>query len=207
MRDVPLLVVALAVSAYWLRVGALVVRARHRQHRDVGLVPERPAERLMWLVVVPVVAAWCVLPWLAQTHEQGMLAVPAFAREGIVYPALRWLAALGVVACLALTIRCWRTMGRHWRMDISDDNTELVTSGPFSRIRHPIYAFSIAMITGTAVALPSVPMLVTAALHAVLMNMKARNEEAHLAHLHGEAYARYVERTGRFLPRAATRTS
>ena len=207
MRDVPLAVVALAVSVYWLRVGALVVRARHRQHHDVGVIPERRAERLMWLAVVPVVAAWCVLPWLAQTHEQGMLAVPAFARDGFAYPALRWLAALGVVACLAATIRCWRTMGRHWRMDISDDNTELVTSGPFSQIRHPIYAFSIAMIACTAIVLPSPPMLVAAAVHIVLLNVKARNEEAHLAHLHGEAYLRYVERTGRFLPRAGTRTS
>jgi protein-S-isoprenylcysteine O-methyltransferase Ste14 len=39
------------------------------------------------------------------------------------------------------------------------------------------------------------------------MNVKARNEEAHLAQLHGDAYRRYVERTGRFVPRAAARRS
>ena len=50
-------------------------------------------------------------------------------------------------------------------------------------------------------------MLAVAAIHVVLMNIKARNEEAHLARMHGEAYARYVERTGRFLPRAAARNS
>jgi protein-S-isoprenylcysteine O-methyltransferase Ste14 len=39
------------------------------------------------------------------------------------------------------------------------------------------------------------------------MNVKARNEEAHLARMHGDTYLRYVERTGRFLPRPATRNS
>ncbi|HEX6137641.1 MAG TPA: isoprenylcysteine carboxylmethyltransferase family protein [Casimicrobiaceae bacterium] len=201
MPDIPLLAVALTVSAYWLRVGAMVIRARRRQHHDVGVVPERPAERLMiWLGHAPIVGAWCALPWLALDHEQGWLAVPSFAREGAAYPALRWLGACAALACLVLTLQAWRTMGRNWRMDISARNTTLVTSGMFARIRHPIYAFSIAMMVATALVLPTAAMLATAVVHVVLMNVKARSEEAHLARLHGEAYARYVARTGRFLP-------
>jgi protein-S-isoprenylcysteine O-methyltransferase Ste14 len=207
MRDIPLLVVALTISAYWLRVGAMVIRARRRQHRDVGVIPERTAERAMWLVFVPVVALWCALPWLAQTHDHGWLALPSFAREGEPYRVVRWLAALAVVACLAMTVRCWGAMGRDWRMDISDHNTALITDGLFARIRHPIYAFSIGMMVATAIVLPSPPMLLVAVIHIVLMNIKARNEEAHLAHMHGDAYARYIERTGRFAPRAARRHS
>lgn len=205
MHDVPLLIVALTIAAYWLRVGAMVVRARRRQHRDVGVIPERPAERAMWLVFVPLVGAWCALPWLALTHAHGWLAVPAFAREGPLYPALRWVFAFAAVLCLALTIDCWRRMGRNWRMDISERNTALVTGGLFARIRHPIYAFSIAMIVATAIVLPTAAMLLVAAVHIVLMNVKARNEEAHLTRMHGETYARYVERTGRFFPGPAAR--
>jgi protein-S-isoprenylcysteine O-methyltransferase Ste14 len=207
MHDVPLFIVALTVAAYWLRVGAMVVRARRRQHRDVGVIPERPAERAMWLLFVPVVAAWCALPWLALTHDGGSLAVPQFAQDGVAWPALRWIFAFAAVACLALTIDCWRRMGRNWRMDISERNTALVTEGLFARIRHPIYAFSIAMMIATAIVLPTAPMLAVAAIHIVLMNIKARNEEAHLARMHGEAYARYVERTGRFFPGPAARHS
>ncbi|HSC23334.1 MAG TPA: isoprenylcysteine carboxylmethyltransferase family protein [Casimicrobiaceae bacterium] len=206
MRDVPLLIVALTVSAYWLRVGAMVVRARRRQHRDVGVVPERASERVMWLAFVPLVLAWCALPWLACTHATGPFAVPPFAREGV-YAMLRWPFAAVVVGCLALTIDCWRRMGRNWRMDISDSNTALVTEGLFARIRHPIYAFSIAMMIATAIVLPTSAMIAIAAVHVVLMNVKARREEAHLARLHGAAYARYVERTGRFLPALAARHS
>jgi protein-S-isoprenylcysteine O-methyltransferase Ste14 len=204
LRDAPLFIVALTICAYWLRVGAMVVRARHRQHRDVGVIPERAAERAMWLVLVPVVLAWCTLPWLALGQVQGWRAVPSFALQSG-YAALRWVFALVAVACLVLTIDCWRRMGRNWRMDISDRNTALVTEGLFARIRHPIYAFSIVMMVATAAVLPSTAMLVVAVVHIVLMNIKARNEEAHLARLHGEAYARYVERTGRFFPGSAAR--
>ncbi len=206
MPDIPLLVVALAISAYWLRVGAMVVRARRRQHRDVGVVPERSGERVMWLVFVPLVAAWCALPWLGLTHASGWLAVPSFAHE-VPYAWLRWAFAAIAVICLALTIDCWRKMGRNWRMDISDSNTALVTEGLFARIRHPIYAFSIAMMIATAVVLPTAAMIAIAIVHIVLMNVKARNEEAHLARMHGDAYARYVERTGRFFPGSAARNS
>jgi protein-S-isoprenylcysteine O-methyltransferase Ste14 len=159
------------------------------------------------LILVPVIACWCALPWLGLTHEHGAFAVPAFARDTPAYAAVRWLAAAAAVLCLVLTIQCWRRMGRDWRMDISDRNTSLITDGLFARIRHPIYAFSIALMLATAVVLPSLPMLVVAALHVVLMNVKARNEEAHLARMHGDAYRRYVERTGRFVPRPAARRS
>ena len=50
----------------------------------------------MWLVLVPVVAAWCALPWLALAHASGPLAVPGFAREGA-YRLLRWLFAATAV--------------------------------------------------------------------------------------------------------------
>ena len=89
-RDYPLLIVALTISAYWLRVGAMVVRARRKQHHDVGVIPERPAERALWLVLVPVIACWCALPWLGVTHERGPFAVPAFARDTSAYTAVRW---------------------------------------------------------------------------------------------------------------------
>ena len=86
-------------------------------------------------------------------------------------------------------------------MEASRDNTNLITDGLFRRIRHPIYAFSVLLMLCSAVILPSLPMLAVAAVHVLLMNIKARNEERHLLQSHGEAYARYLARTGRFFPR------
>jgi hypothetical protein len=85
-RDWPLVIVAVTISTYWLRVGAMVVRARRRQHHDVGVIPERAAERALWLVLVPLIACWCALPWLGLTHASGPLALPAFAPSNLQTP-------------------------------------------------------------------------------------------------------------------------
>ena len=55
----------------------------------------------------------------------------------------------------------------------------------------------------TVIVVATVPMLVVGLVHLVLMIIKARNEERHLLAVHGDAYARYVARTGRFVPRLA----
>ena len=200
MNDVPATVLTATIWAYWFGVGVMVVRARRRTRKLGGLIPEQGRERLMWVVWVPLVAAWMLLPTLSLSRTRGPLALPAFA----ITPAasvLRGLAALLALACLALTIECWKRMGSNWSMGIVERKTELVTSGLFRFVRHPIYALSVALMFASLVILPTLPMLIVAVLHIVLMNLKARNEERYLLATHGEAYQRYLDRTGRFLPR------
>ena len=200
MRDLPLLILALVVSAYWLGVARMVVRVRRRTRHDVGLVPQQRKERLMWLVWVPLVVAWIALPWIAQSRVDAPWA-PA-AAPGALFGAVRSAAALVAIACLLLTWRCYGRMGEHWRMDVAEDaQAELITDGPFRRLRHPIYAYQALLMLCSAVVLPTIPMIALAVIHVALVNAKAHNEERHLLATHGEAYARYVARTGRFLPR------
>jgi protein-S-isoprenylcysteine O-methyltransferase Ste14 len=202
MRDIPLLLLTATVSAYWIRVGVMVVRIRRKSRATVGVVPELLVERIMWLVWVPLIAAWIALPWMALAKTGEPWAIPDFATREPAYALLRWLAALVAVLCLVLTIKCWARMGDAWRMDVSlATKTALITDGPFQRIRHPIYALSILLMLCSIVVAPTVPMFVVAATHITLMNLKARNEERHLLASHRAAYEGYVRRTGRFLPR------
>ncbi|MBK7792270.1 MAG: isoprenylcysteine carboxylmethyltransferase family protein [Betaproteobacteria bacterium] len=179
----------------------MIVRIRRKSRKLVGIVPEQALERRMWLVWVPLVVLWATLPWLAQRHATGLLALPEFAGGSAVYGGVRLGAALVAVVCLVQTIRCWIRMGSDWRMEASRDNTKLITDGLFRHVRHPIYAFSVLLMLCSALILPSLPMLAVAAVHVLLMNLKARNEERHLLQTHGEDYARYLARTGRFFPR------
>lgn len=205
MGDLPLAVLIATIWTYWIAVGAMIVRLRRRLRRTqrrARLVPEQRIERLMGLVWIPIVAAWIVLPYLAATHASGAFSLPGFARASAPYEGARWAAAIVAVLCLAATAKCWARMGKDWRMDVSADApTELITDGLFRHIRHPIYAFSILLMICTAVVVPTPPMALVAAVHVALMNLKARNEERHLMATQGEAYARYVARTGRFFPR------
>jgi protein-S-isoprenylcysteine O-methyltransferase Ste14 len=202
MGDFPLVVLTATIWTYWFIVGAMVVRLRKRNRKLVGLIPEQRIERLMWIVWVPLVGTWCALPYLALTRPDSAFGVPAFARTVSAYGMLRGVAMVVAVASLLLTIRCWARMGTDWRMDVSVSTTaRLITDGLFDHVRHPIYALSMLLMACTTVTVPTIPMVIVAGIHIVLMNLKARNEERHLLHAHGEAYRGYVRRTGRFFPR------
>jgi len=207
MRDLPVAVLALTIWLYWARVVAMVARMRRRSRSLGGLVPEQARERRMWLVWVPLVTLWIALPTLAVGRDTPPLAVPAWARA-TPWLALRIVAAIAAVACLLATVSCWRRMGANWSMGIEESRrTELVTEGLFARVRHPIYALSIALMTLSVVVLPTWPMLVIAVVHIALMAMKAANEERYLERVHGDRYRAYCASTGRFLPRARRATA
>jgi protein-S-isoprenylcysteine O-methyltransferase Ste14 len=203
MKDLPGVVLTATVWAYWLGVGMMIIRARRKTHRLAGLVPEQRLERFMWIVWVPLVAAWITLPYLALVRTQTLLAMPVFVHQSAGYFALRWIAAVCALICLLLTSVCWSRMGTHWRMAVSlKGEEELITDGPFRHVRHPIYSLSMLLMICSAIVVPSVPMLVVAIVHLVLMQLKARNEENHLLTVHGDLYRRYLARTGRFLPKS-----
>jgi len=200
--DLPAVLLLTTVWCYWLGVGVMIVRARRRTRDLAGLVPEQSFERAMWVIWIPLVIAWIVLPWLALNRKNPLFAVPQFAIEQPAYAAFRWLAAATALACLAMTAWCWSRMGQDWRMDVSEKRKgALITDGLFAYVRHPIYALSMLLMLCSAIIIATPPMLVIAAVHLVLMNLKARNEERHLLAAHGEPYARYLRRTGRFFPR------
>jgi|SRR5208283_2401981 len=202
MKDLPGVLLTATIWSYWFGVGLMIRRARRKTHRLAGLVPEQPVEQLMWIVWLPLVALWIVLPYLALVRGQGLVgAVPAFTRSDG-YASLRWVAAIGAVACLLLTSVCWSRMGLHWRMDVPlEGEVPLITDGPFRYVRHPIYSLSMLLMICSAVVVPTVPMLGIAIVHLTLMLLKARHEEGHLLRLHGEAYRAYLARTGRFFPK------
>jgi protein-S-isoprenylcysteine O-methyltransferase Ste14 len=200
--DIPGTLAALAVSAYWLGIGVMIVRVRRHTHRMAGVVPGQRLERLMWLAWLPLAAAWIALPWLALSRSDAWLGLPAFAHDST-YAAARWIGAIVAVAALAATIKCWARMGKDWRMAVTDEPDQaLITDGFYGRIRHPIYAFSILLVIASVVGVPTAAMAACGACLVALWVGKAHNEERHMLRQHGEDYARYLRRTGRFLPRS-----
>ena len=202
MADGPSTIAMYSVWAYWLGVLFMTVRVRLQGAASAGMVPKQPLERLMWIVWVPVIATWIVSPWLSIHRNSPPWRLPEPALVEPVWYALRWVAAGLTAACLTGTMFCWRWMGRSWRVGVdTDQSIELITTGPFSRVRHPIYTLGMIMMLTTLLAVPIWPLLVATVLHIALMHIKAGNEEDWMLRMHGDAYAGYRERTGRFLPR------
>ena len=203
MQDLPLAVLTATLLCYWFGVGVMIVRVRRSLRRTSRADAQQRFERfnLMWIVWVALVAAWIGIPWATLAHSGRVPPLPAFASEAA-YGVLRSLAAIVAVASLAATIRCWIRMGRNWRMDVGvATKAPLITDSFFAYIRHPIYAFSILLMLCSVAIVPTMPMLVLAAIHIAMMNAKARSEERHLLAVHGDSYARYLRTSGRFFPR------
>ncbi len=84
---------------------------------------------------------------------------------------------------------------------------KLATSGPYARVRHPIYTGIFLQVAGLAVALasPLVALYLAATLYAGLYRAKAEEELLSEDPIHGAAYRGYMQNTGRFLPRSRRR--
>lgn len=76
----------------------------------------------------------------------------------------------------------------------------LITSGPYSRVRHPRYSFLIFGAMGVALALASVIGWIFALSWLAFLVWRMPREEMHLRQVFGEEYAAYVQRSSRLIP-------
>lgn len=112
---------------------------------------------------------------------------------------------LGVLlACagIAMTVLAQFAMGDAWRVGVDpSERTALVTDGPFSLARNPIFAAMIPAFAGILLLAPNVLEIAGALLLMAALELHVRFiEEPYLLRVHGEQYAAYAARVGRFLP-------
>lgn len=96
-----------------------------------------------------------------------------------------------------------RTLGRYVAVEGLTVDHELVTRGPYARVRHPVYTASTAVAVGVALIFRSYLLLAVAVGWATAAWWWAKAEEELLASADGfgAAYRAYAASTGRFLPR------
>jgi len=114
-----------------------------------------------------------------------------------------WRAALGLALfALGLGIAIWARVhiGRNWGTPMSQkEEPELVTSGPYRWVRHPIYSGILLAGVGTAVAL-SWMWLAAVALAGVYLVYCATVEERYLTKEFPDSYPAYKHSTKMLVP-------
>lgn len=114
-----------------------------------------------------------------------------------------WRAVVGfvlLVAGLGLAVWARPHIGRNWGTPMTKkDEPELVTSGPYRLVRHPIYSGLLLAVVGTAVAL-NWPWLIVAALAAIYFVYSATVEERFLAERFPGTYPAYKRSTKMLVP-------
>jgi protein-S-isoprenylcysteine O-methyltransferase Ste14 len=114
-----------------------------------------------------------------------------------------WLQGIGLALfVLGLALAVWARVyiGRNWGMPMSEKaDPELVTTGPYRVIRHPIYSGIILAMIGTAVAV-SLYWLIAVVLLGGYFVYSATREERYLTERFPEAYPRYKKSTKMLIP-------
>ena len=110
--------------------------------------------------------------------------------------------ALLMAGSVALFVWATRTMGRNWSIVArTRSDHELVTTGPFAYVRHPIYSAMALLLLAMAIGLGNEwRLIVTLPLYALGTWLRIIEEEQLLRANFGEAYDDYAARVPRFVP-------
>ena len=145
--------------------------------------------------IIPLLLGWFLL---AKGHR---LSDPLNPR---VIPHLDALAWIGAVLCIAGLLVCiWArfTLGRNWSGVVTlKGGHELITSGPYALVRHPIYTGLLSMFVATVIVLGHVAGIIAIPFVFVSFWVKLRYEEKLMLEKFPNEYAAYQQRVKRLIP-------
>jgi len=173
-----------ALGLYWL-ASALETKKT--------AVNENPALRVFRISILAITLALLLTDWL-KIGIMGQRFVPEVR-------TLIWCGVLLTGAGVALAIWARWNLGRNWsdKVVLKVDH-ELIRSGPYAYLRHPIYTGVLLAVAGTALVVGEWRGVAALVLLGTNYYVKATREEKILAANFGEAFAAHKQKTGFFLP-------
>ncbi len=114
---------------------------------------------------------------------------------------LRWAGAGLGIASLGLFAWTHVTLGRFWStcLQLRSDH-QLVTTGPYARIRHPMYSAILGWMMSLGLVAANWLPFVFATATALNFILRIRPEEKMMLQQFGDEYREYMKRSGRLLP-------
>jgi protein-S-isoprenylcysteine O-methyltransferase Ste14 len=112
-----------------------------------------------------------------------------------------WLGAAVLIAGLLFAIWAREHLGRNWSRSVTiKQGHELIATGPYAVVRHPIYTGILTGFLGTAIAVSQVRGFISFALIFLALWLKLRMEEQWMRSQFGEAYVTYARQTAALVP-------
>ncbi|MGB9335916.1 MAG: isoprenylcysteine carboxylmethyltransferase family protein [Candidatus Acidiferrales bacterium] len=120
--------------------------------------------------------------------------------------AMRWVGAVLTTAGIGLAVSARRHLGKNWsdKVELKVDH-QLIRSGPYAYMRHPIYSGVLLGVAGTALAIGMVRGGVAFCLLLSSYAIKARKEETVLAGKFGDEFREHQRNAGFLLPKFTRR--
>jgi protein-S-isoprenylcysteine O-methyltransferase Ste14 len=167
---------------------------RIQSHRvKANIWAESIPSRLMHVVPTVIAALLLLLPALPVLGlDQRFLPWPL---------AMFWIGFVLAVAGLAFTVLARRHLATNWSGEVTlKVDHELITSGPYGWVRHPIYTGLLLGFVGSALALGEWRGIVAVVLVGLALWRKLRMEERGMRQLFGQRYVDYEQRVPALVP-------
>jgi len=181
------------VVACWIVLGAFWAIAATRGKKTLRIGPRwtGPGLRFGLLILV-----WLMIGIGISTGRLAPL-----RRLLLMHPPGFEVVGMALCVCgVALAIWARVHIGRNWGMPMSlREGHELVTTGPYAYVRHPIYSGMLLTMLGTALAIGA-GWLIAFALFGAYFIWSARTEERDMTERFPETYPAYRQRTRMLIP-------
>jgi protein-S-isoprenylcysteine O-methyltransferase Ste14 len=185
---------AALTSPLWISAALWIVMMVYWNSATKKSAPVKSAEssasraRHQLLLNVALVLAFIRFPW---TGARWLPASPLTPAIGLAIQA----------SSMVLDVRAMRCLGRNWSgaVAIKVDH-ELIRTGPYRLVRHPIYAAMIGMYLGTAIVSGELHGLLAVVLCMIAYWRKTRMEERGLQVAFGRAYDDYRRASWALIP-------
>jgi protein-S-isoprenylcysteine O-methyltransferase Ste14 len=121
----------------------------------------------------------------------------------VVPEAVAWRLAGLVMTCIGIAFAIWAriVIGANWSANVTiKRDHELVQTGPYAFVRHPIYSGLLFAGLGTALVVGQVRGFLAVAVAFIGWTFKSRREEQFMTEQFGDRYSQYRRRTGGIIP-------
>jgi protein-S-isoprenylcysteine O-methyltransferase Ste14 len=178
-------VVWVAFIVYWRIKAAGTKTNQRREPAASGIL-----RALVFLIVIVLLSIPRIplLPWLnRQLWPSGL------------WPF--WIGAAVTVGGLLFAVWARQHLASNWSSAVTiKQDHELITTGPYALVRHPIYTGILTGFLGTAIALSQVRGVIGFVLIFVVFWAKLRTEEEWMRSQFGETYTTYAHQTAALVP-------
>jgi protein-S-isoprenylcysteine O-methyltransferase Ste14 len=183
-----LLFTAIGISTYF----------RRKADRESGETIPRKADGTALMTIIRIGG---LILWLSPLVYLLNPAWMAWSKMGLPEWA-RWLGVILGIVCTAGIYWLFSSIGSGiTATSATRQNHKLVTRGPYRWIRHPLYTFGSSMFIAFGMMADNWFIALLGILAFVAMAIRTPKEEANLIEKFGDEYRKYMQRTGRFLPR------
>lgn len=167
----------------------------------VSLLPERGGRKYpLWMqIALMVVGLLICIPLFYYGW------VPLFKIAGNAKTILKVVGLIIYLAGFGFTLWARRTLGKYWGLSTSldvklFDEHQLIQSGPYAFVRHPMYFGAWTFMFGLLLLYPTWTILILLVSMLTAFSGRARREEVALAERFGDSWVEYKQRTWFIIP-------